>query len=90
MLVLSRKFNEEVVIGEGENAVRVVVVEIRGDKARLGFVAPDHISIDRREVRDAKERSRAASDASSSPTVQPAPAAPSAPDTISVQAAPEA
>ena len=49
MLVLSRKTNEEVVV---DNAV-VTVVEIRGDKVRLGFEAPSAIPIHRREVHDA-------------------------------------
>ncbi|MHA2279809.1 MAG: carbon storage regulator [Promethearchaeota archaeon] len=50
MLVLSRQREESVIIGEGENAVRVRVVDIRGDKVRLGFEAPRSIQIHREEV----------------------------------------
>lgn len=47
MLVLSRKVNEAVVIGDD---VRVTVVEIRGDKVRLGFEAPNDVTVHRQEV----------------------------------------
>lgn len=47
MLVLSRKQDEAVRIGED---VIVTVVEIRGDKVRLGFTAPGDIPIHREEV----------------------------------------
>lgn len=47
MLVLSRKVNQTLVIGEG---IVVTVVEIRGDKVRLGIEAPKHVAVHRREV----------------------------------------
>lgn len=53
MLVLSRKENEQIVIGEGENQVKLMVVEIRGDKVRLGIEAPREIPVHRQEVYDA-------------------------------------
>lgn len=53
MLVLSRKKNESIVIGEGANAITLVVVEIRGDKVRLGIEAPKDIPVHRQEVYDA-------------------------------------
>jgi carbon storage regulator len=49
MLVLSRKLNESVVIGDN---VRVTVVKVQGDKVRLGFEAPDEIKIYREEIKD--------------------------------------
>lgn len=52
MLVLSRKKNEVIVIGDGETQVRILVVDIRGDKARLGIVAPPGVSVHRQEVYD--------------------------------------
>ena len=52
MLVLSRKHNEEVVVGDGDQAISVMVVEIRGDKVRLGFTGPRGIAVHRREVYD--------------------------------------
>ena len=53
MLVLSRKKNESIVIN---NDITVVVVEIRGDKVRLGVDAPKEIPVHRREVYDAIQR----------------------------------
>ena len=52
MLVLSRKRNESIMIGSGDSVVEVCVVEIRGDKVRLGTKAPDEVPIHRREVYD--------------------------------------
>ena len=53
MLILSRKKNESIVINED---VTVVVVEIRGDKVRLGVEAPKEVPVHRREVFDAIHR----------------------------------
>ena len=53
MLVLSRKKNESIIINGN---VTIVVVEIRGDKVRLGIEAPKEISVHRREVYDAINR----------------------------------
>ncbi len=50
MLVLSRKKNESIVIN---NDITIVVVEIRGDKVRLGVEAPKEVPVHRREVYDA-------------------------------------
>lgn len=47
MLVLSRKKNESIVIN---NDITIVVVEIRGDKVRLGIEAPKDVSVHRLEV----------------------------------------
>ena len=54
MLVLSRKKNESIVINDD---ITIVVVEIRGDKVRLGVEAPKEIPVHRREVYDAIRRS---------------------------------
>jgi len=55
MLVLSRKKNESVVLGPPGQAlaVEVVVVEIRGDKVRLGIQVPRDWHLHRREVYEA-------------------------------------
>ena len=53
MLVLSRKKNESIVI---DNDITIVVVEIRGDKVRLGVEAPKEVPVHRREVFDAIRR----------------------------------
>lgn len=50
MLVLSRKKNEVICLG---NDVTITVVEIRGDKVRLGVDAPNTIAVHRKEVYDA-------------------------------------
>jgi carbon storage regulator len=57
MLVLSRKKNESIVI---DNDITIVVVEIRGDKVRLGVEAPKEVPVHRREVFDAIRRNEAA------------------------------
>jgi carbon storage regulator len=56
MLVLSRKLNEGIVIAGG---IKVVIVEVRGDKVRLGIEAPKDVPVHRKEVQDAIERKRA-------------------------------
>lgn len=53
MLVLSRKKDEKIVIGDN---ISIMVVEIRGDKVRLGIEAPREISVHRREVYEAIKR----------------------------------
>lgn len=65
MLVLSRKKNEWITIGDN---VRLVVVEIRGDKVRLGFDAPDGVSIHRQEVYDAIQRAATPSPLADNPS----------------------
>ena len=47
MLVLSRKPNESVILGSN---IKVTVLDIRGDKVRLGFEAPNSVPIHREEV----------------------------------------
>jgi len=53
MLVLSRKKNESIVINDD---ITIVIVEIRGDKVRLGVEAPKEVPVHRREVYDAIKR----------------------------------
>lgn len=50
MLVLSRKKNESIVIN---NDITITVVEIRGDKVRLGIIAPKDVPVHRQEIFDA-------------------------------------
>lgn len=49
MLVLSRKKNESIVINEN---IIITVVEVRGDKVRLGIQAPRDVAIHRSEIYD--------------------------------------
>ena len=53
MLVLSRKKNESIVINDN---IIVVVVDVRGDKVRLGVNAPSDVTVHRKEVYDAIRR----------------------------------
>ena len=50
MLVLSRKKNESIIINDN---ISITVIEIRGDKVRLGIEAPKDVSVHRREVYEA-------------------------------------
>jgi carbon storage regulator len=52
MLVLSRKRGEGIVIGDG---VTVTVLEVNGNKVKLGFVAPAEVPIHREEVHQRME-----------------------------------
>jgi carbon storage regulator len=65
MLVLSRKKDEKIVIGD---KITIMVIEIRGDKVRLGIDAPRDITVHREEVyeaikREQDEQSNVSSDA---------------------------
>lgn len=53
MLVLSRQRNESIIIGDD---IEITVVDIRGDKIRLGINAPPHIPVHRKEVYEAMKR----------------------------------
>jgi carbon storage regulator len=64
MLVLSRKKNESIVIN---NDIVITVVEIRGDKVRLGIEAPKDVPVHRQEVYEAIHGVKA-------PAAAPAPA----------------
>ncbi len=50
MLVLSRHSNESIVVGDD---VVITIVEVRGDKVRLGIQAPSNVPVHRREVYEA-------------------------------------
>lgn len=47
MLVLSRRVGEEIIINDN---IRVTVVAVKGDRVRLGIVAPRNVTVDRSEV----------------------------------------
>ena len=53
MLVLSRQVDETIMIGDD---IEVTVVDIRGDKVRLGITAPKEIAVHRKEVYEAIKR----------------------------------
>jgi carbon storage regulator len=53
MLVLSRTVNQEIMIGD---SIRVMVIEIRGDKVRLGITAPRDVPVHRHEIYETIKR----------------------------------
>jgi len=53
MLVLSRKQDEKIIIGDN---ISLMVISIQGDKVRLGIEAPKDVSIHRQEVYEAIQR----------------------------------
>ena len=56
MLVLSRQRDESIMIGDD---VEIIIVDVRGDKVRLGITAPKEIPVHRREIYDAIQREKA-------------------------------
>ena len=57
MLVLSRQRDESIIIGDD---IEITVVDIRGEKVRLGINAPPHIPVHRKEVYEAIRREKEA------------------------------
>ena len=60
MLVLSRQKDESIIIGDD---IEITIVDVRGDKVRLGINAPREISVHRKEVYDAIQREKAQKEA---------------------------
>ena len=56
MLVLSRHRDESIIIGDD---IVITVVDIRGDKVRLGIEAPSQIPVHRQEIYEAIQREKA-------------------------------
>ncbi len=55
MLVLSRQKDESIMIGDD---VEITIVDVRGDKVRLGITAPKEIPVHRMEVYEAIKREK--------------------------------
>ncbi len=55
MLVLTRKINEVIIIGDG---IEIMLVDIRGDKVRIGITAPSDVPVNRAEVHQTKQREK--------------------------------
>lgn len=59
MLVLSRTKNQEIMIGDN---IRIMVIDIRGDKVRLGITAPRDVVVHRHEIYEAIKGEQDATD----------------------------
>lgn len=59
MLVLSRMKDESIMIGDD---VEISIVDVRGDKVRLGINAPKTVSVHRKEIYDAIQREKQSQD----------------------------
>lgn len=55
MLVMTRQTNESIMIGDD---VEITIVDVRGDKVRLGINAPREVSVHRKEVYEAIQREK--------------------------------
>jgi carbon storage regulator len=77
MLVLARKINESIVIGD---SIHVSVIDIKGDQVKLGIDAPKQVKVYRQEVYDAiqEENRKAARSAALRSPGTPLPSLPSA------------
>ncbi len=71
MLVLSRKKDEKIIIGD---SITLMVIEIRGDKVRLGIDAPKDVTVHRQEVYEAIQRERELKAKSAAEAAQQTPA----------------
>ena len=60
MLVLSRQKDQGIMIGDD---VEITIVDVRGEKVRLGITAPSVISVHRKEVYDAIQQENAEKEA---------------------------
>jgi len=65
MLVLSRQKDESIIIGDD---ITITIVDVRGDKVRLGINAPRSISVHRQEIYEAIQREKAQQKAAESDT----------------------
>ena len=55
MLVLSRQRDESIIIGDD---IEITIVDVRGDRVRLGINAPREVSVHRKEIYDAIQREK--------------------------------
>lgn len=60
MLILTRRVGEAVLVGEGDNAVTLTVLGVKGNQVRVGVAAPKAIKVLREELLDRAPRQPAA------------------------------
>ena len=73
MLVLTRKVNQSIMIGDD---IEVIVLEVRGEQVRLGIKAPRTVTVHRREIYDAIQQENLRSAEAKPEDVPSAPAKP--------------
>ena len=78
MLVLSRQRDQSIMIGDN---IEITIVDIRGDKVRLGINAPNTVPVHRKEVYQAIQRDRANGTAKPADAANGAPPPPTEPST---------
>ncbi len=66
MLILSRKLNESIIIGDD---IELSVVDIKGDQVKIGINAPRNVKVFRKEVYDAIQEENRAAARSSADTI---------------------
>lgn len=55
MLVLTRSINESIMVGDD---VKIIILDVRGDRVRLGIEAPKEVPVHRQEIYDTIQRER--------------------------------
>jgi carbon storage regulator len=85
MLVLSRKLNQAIMVGDN---VRIVVVSVDRDQVKLGIDAPREIPVHRSEVFDEIQRANRQAAGIAEPLPAAKPAAPSTPATLTARKGP--
>ncbi|MGC8552934.1 MAG: carbon storage regulator CsrA [Phycisphaerae bacterium] len=78
MLVLSRQRDQSIMIGDN---IEITIVDIRGDKVRLGINAPNTVPVHRKEVYQAIQRDRTNGTAKPADAANGAPPPPAEPST---------
>ncbi|MEW4569264.1 carbon storage regulator [Tautonia sp. JC769] len=68
MLVLSRRLDESILIGDD---IVITVVDIRDGKVRLGITAPVEVDVDRQEIRQLKDQAKRSREAEAPEQLEP-------------------
>jgi carbon storage regulator len=50
MLVLTRRFGESIIIGDGEDKIAITILGVKGNQVRIGIAAPKEVSVHREEI----------------------------------------
>ena len=58
MLILSRYRDESVIVTTVEGRIEITIMSVRGDKVRLGFVAPKSVTVHRKEIQQRIDKAK--------------------------------